>query len=147
MTDSILLVHTDSIHGVALHSAFHSIAGDIGTARSVVDAEDYLLATRNVRLIFTETVLPDGTWADILLLRRGLARGIPVVIVCRWPDVELFADLIGAGAAGCIAPPYSPADLVTLITRIARPVPDAPKRPVIADTGRSCFLQSLARRK
>jgi DNA-binding NtrC family response regulator len=40
------------------------------------------------QMIFTDTTVPDGTWADIVDL--AAPHSVPVVLVSRLPDLDLY---------------------------------------------------------
>ncbi len=72
------------------------VAGRLEEARGI-------LSTRPVELIFTDTVLPDGDWRDVIA-ERGTAAPCAEVIVCtKWLDGKLCAEAFTRGAWDVIA--------------------------------------------
>ena len=62
-------------------------------------------------MVLTDTSLTDGTWADVL----DLAGAVPVVVVSRLVDIDLYLKVLDTGAADFIVPPVSPDDLAFVI--------------------------------
>ena len=67
-------------------------------ARNCAEAERALGSSESHLLVLTEPVLPDGTWAEILALARRMPSPVPVVVVSRYMDVDLYLDVLEKGA-------------------------------------------------
>ena len=65
------------------------------------------------QMIFTDTTLSDGTWADVL----GLAarHEVPVIVVSRLVDHELYIQSLERGAFDFMVPPFVSADLAHIV--------------------------------
>ncbi len=66
-------------------------------------------------LIFTDTALPDGTWADVLSLAADTIEPANVIVVSRIVDIKLYIEAIECGAFDFIVPPFAAADLVHVL--------------------------------
>lgn len=60
-------------------------------------------------VIFSDSILPDGTWAGVM--RMAVSIEVPVIVISRVRDYQTFLDAMEAGAADCIAPPFFAADV------------------------------------
>ena len=65
------------------------------------------------QLIFTDTTLSDGTWVDVV----GLAarHWVPVIVVSRLVDHELYVQSLEHGAFDFVVPPFISADLAHIV--------------------------------
>ena len=65
------------------------------------------------QMIFTDTTLSDGTWVDVL----GLAARhmVPVIVVSRLVDHELYIQSLERGAFDFVVPPFVSADLAHIV--------------------------------
>jgi DNA-binding NtrC family response regulator len=79
--------------------------------RNCAEAEFALGSSEPHLLVLTEPVLPDGTWAEILDLAGRMPSPVPVVVVSRHVDVDLYLDVLEKGAWDFIVPPFSLSDL------------------------------------
>jgi len=65
--------------------------------------------------VFTDTELPDGTWANILAVAERAARAVNVVVVAPVVDTRFYVETIQAGAFDFIVPPLNAADLAHVV--------------------------------
>ena len=66
-------------------------------------------------LVFTDTQLPDGTWADILALADKAAQPVNVIVVARVVDTRFYVEAIETGAFDFLAPPFVASDLAYVL--------------------------------
>lgn len=57
-------------------------------------------------VVFTDTSLPDGTWADVVSAARQAPSPVDVIVVSRWPDVKVYVDALERGAFDYMSPPF-----------------------------------------
>ncbi len=69
-------------------------------------------------LVFTDTCLPDGTWADILGLAGKAALAVNVIVVAGAVNTRLYVEAIEGGAFDFVAAPFDAED-VAYVTRCA----------------------------
>ncbi|HXJ96003.1 MAG TPA: response regulator [Terriglobia bacterium] len=62
-------------------------------------------------VIFTDTDLADGSWADVEELAQRERPPVPVIVVSNHVDIPLYLDALEAGASDFIVPPFRDADL------------------------------------
>lgn len=109
----ILLVHDEERPVADLKPLLESQGMDVLEARSCADAETVLTWVEPPVLIFTDTLLSDGSWADVRRLADHLA--VPVIVVARFEDLPLYTKVIESGAADFIVPPFNKADLAWVV--------------------------------
>jgi len=69
-------------------------------------------------LVFTDLVLTDGKWQDVVRLAADLPIPVNTVVVSRVVDVTLYLESLEAGAYDFIAPPFA-ADAIAHVARCA----------------------------
>jgi DNA-binding response OmpR family regulator len=80
-------------------------------ARSLAAAKCALGCDQRPSLVFTDTVLPDGTWAEIVSLAGRACPHVPVIVVSRLVCMSLYLKVLESGASDYIVPPFRDADL------------------------------------
>ena len=83
-----------------------SRAIEVQIARSCGDALLRLWSEQPPHLVFTETQLLDGMWADVLSMTRKSPLPVNVIVVSRLADVNLYVQVLERGAFDCIIPPF-----------------------------------------
>jgi DNA-binding response OmpR family regulator len=78
------------------------------------------------QMIFTDTALPDGTWADVLSLPAVAGARVPVIVVSRLVDLNLYLEVLESGASDFIVPPFEPSDLAYVVRNAMRNVASPP---------------------
>ncbi len=113
MTESItaLVVHQSSETLASLKRALERQGMSILEADSRARAIQLLGGQNPVPLVFTDTELPDGTWADVLAEAERAAQPINVIVVARMVDTRFYLDTVETGAFDFIAPPFIATDL------------------------------------
>jgi len=66
-------------------------------------------------LVFTEALLPDGTWADVVKLALAALKPVKVIVVSRLIDVGLYVQTMGGGACDFIVPPMTSDELAHVL--------------------------------
>lgn len=94
-------------------------------ARNCAEAECALGSPESHLLVLTEPILPDGTWAEILALAGRMPSPVPVVVVSRYVDVDLYLDVLEKGAWDFIVPPFNAADLAYVVNGAILSAPQA----------------------
>ena len=80
-------------------------------ARTYSEAPSLLEQFGDPQVIFTDTVLPDGTWADALSLSAVVQAWVPVIVISRLVDLGLYIEVLERGASDFIVPPFVDSDL------------------------------------
>jgi DNA-binding NtrC family response regulator len=66
-------------------------------------------------LVFTEALLPDGTWADVVKLALEALKPVKVIVVSRLVDIRLYVDTMVGGAFDFIVPPMASDELAHVL--------------------------------
>lgn len=66
-------------------------------------------------LVFTESELADGNWADVVSFVATSPSLVSVIVVGPETDTKLYASSIEAGAFDFIAPPFEEIDLAHVV--------------------------------
>jgi DNA-binding NtrC family response regulator len=117
MTERIkaLVVHNNSETLATLKGALERQGMHIIHAQSRAQAKRVLGGRDPVPLVFTETHLPDGTWADILAVAEKAALPVNVIVVARIVDTRFYVEAIETGAFDFLAPPFNATDLAYVV--------------------------------
>jgi len=117
MTERIkaLVVHNNSETLATLKGALERQGMHIIHAQSRAQAKRVLGGRDPVPLVFTETHLPDGTWADILAVTEKAALPVNVIVVARIVDTRFYVEAIETGAFDFLAPPFNATDLAYVV--------------------------------
>ena len=117
MTEKItaLLVHQNSETLATLKGALERQGMRILQAESRAVAKRMLGGLNPAPLVFTDTHLPDGTWADILAVAENAKRPVNVIVVARLVDTRFYVEAIETGAFDFIAPPFNATDLAYVV--------------------------------
>jgi DNA-binding NtrC family response regulator len=110
-----LLVHHNSETLTTLKSALERQGMHIILAESRAQAKCMLAGLDPVPLVFTDTQLPDGTWADVLAIAEKAARPVNVIVVARVVDTRFYVEAIETGAFDFLAPPFNATDLAYVV--------------------------------
>jgi DNA-binding NtrC family response regulator len=84
-------------------------------ARNCAEAARLLQDSEPPHLLFTDTQLPDGNWADAIRIARKAAEPINVIVVSRVVDVALYVETLQSGAFDFIAPPFEGPELAHVV--------------------------------
>jgi DNA-binding NtrC family response regulator len=117
MTDRItaLLVHQNSETLTILKGALERQGMRILQAESRAAAKRMLGGLNPAPLVFTDTHLPDGTWADILAVAENARLPVNVIVVARLVDTRFYVEAIETGAFDFLAPPFNATDLAYVV--------------------------------
>ncbi len=110
-----LLLHapTDSLGLLKLDLENQSIK--VHCLRNLEEALPLLNGVKPPHLVFTETTLPDGTWADVVKLAVGASKPVNVIVIARLEDVRLYLETITRGAFDFIVLPLTGHKLVHVV--------------------------------
>ena len=84
-------------------------------AGSCGEAESMIARVEPPALIFTDTVLSDGTWANVEGLAKRVSPEVPVIVVSRFVDLRLYLDVLDGGASDFIVPPFRDIDIAHVV--------------------------------
>jgi DNA-binding NtrC family response regulator len=87
----------------------------VSRVRNYAEAEAILARLGPPMVIFTDTVLSDGTWVEVERLAEVQDPTVPVIVVSRIVDLRLYLDVLESGASDFIVPPFRGADVAHVI--------------------------------
>jgi two-component system, repressor protein LuxO len=102
---SALLIHDGAEHFAALRRMLRDLSVDTCTVSTCLEAAS-LISRRRPDVIFTESTLRDGSWADILNLARRAAVPLSVVVVAAHADMHSYLSVMEGGAFDFVVPPF-----------------------------------------
>jgi DNA-binding NtrC family response regulator len=114
-TIDAVLVHQNSETLALLKAALERQGMCTIHAESQAQARRLLKGLNPAPLVFTDTQLPDGTWADIVAGADNAAQPVNVIVVARIVDTRFYVRAIEAGAFDFIAPPFAARDLAYIV--------------------------------
>jgi DNA-binding NtrC family response regulator len=98
-----------------LEAALEKLAIRSGHVQTLGEARHVLSRFNPPLLVFTESELPDGNWADVLSLSASASSPVSVIVVGQEIDTKLYASVIEVGAFDFIAPPFDVLDLAHVV--------------------------------
>jgi DNA-binding NtrC family response regulator len=110
-----LLIHQNSDTLRQLKDALERQGLRVTQAESCAKAKRMLGGLKPAPLVFTDTELPDGTWADILAVAERAACPVNVVVVARVVDTRFYVQAMEAGAFDFMVPPFNATDLTHVV--------------------------------
>ena len=108
---SALLLHQPAESQRLLKLALEGRSIKVNWLRNCQEALPLLTEANPPHLIFTEALLPDGNWADVVKLALRALKPVKVIVVSRLIDIKLYKDTMGGGAFDFIVPPMGSIDL------------------------------------
>ncbi len=113
--NSALLVHHNSETLSTLQGALERLGMQTIHAESRAQAQRLLGGRNPVPLVFTDTQLPDGTWADIVAVAGKAKLHVNVIVVARVVNTRFYVEAIESGAFDFLAPPFNATDLAYVV--------------------------------
>ena len=143
MTEKIpaLLVYQNSETLATLKSLLERQGVHVLQAESRAEAKRLLGGLNPVPLVFTDTQLPDGTWADILAVAAEAAQAVNVIVVARVVDTRFYVEAIETGAFDFLAPPFMATDLAYVVRSALDNVTARRTRPPASHQQESLFAE------
>ncbi len=123
-----LLVHQEEGPLTELKFVLEGQGIETSRVRTCAEAEAALTRPEPPLLIFTDAVLADGTWADVLKLAEKEPLAQSVIVVSRHVDIPLYLDALESGASDFIVPPFRVAEVAYVVEGALRRSWVAPAR-------------------
>ena len=98
-----------------LEAALEKLAVRTGRAGTLAEACHVLSSVNLPLLVFTESELPDGNWADVVSLSARASSPASVIVVGQEIDTKLYVSVIEGGAFDFMAPPFEAMDLAHVV--------------------------------
>jgi DNA-binding NtrC family response regulator len=108
---SALLVHDCEYPLRDLRPLLEQLGFHTRRARSCAEANFVLAWSEPPTVVFTDTDLPDGRWAETVALASQTRSPVPVIVVSGAVDISLYLDALEGGATDFIVPPFSGSDI------------------------------------
>ncbi len=112
---SALLVHSADEPSGSLKSALQGQAIRTDEARSCREAVEWLRGPHPPQLIFTDTLLVDGAWTDVVEAVARCRDPVNVIVVSRFVDMKAYLDALEWGAFDYLVPPFAAPDLAHVV--------------------------------
>lgn len=80
----------------------------------------HLLEQTEPHLLFTDTMLPDGTWVEVLNLAEDAPAPICPILVMGSRESELRQTALDYGAFDCLEPPFDSESVLQTLQRAIR---------------------------
>ena len=106
-----LVRNSRSIHTFGLQNQLAAHSAVVRVMESCKDLPAQLSVADPPDLILTDTVLPDGSWEDILQIAQKAPVPINVIVVSRLVDIRLYVEALEKGAFDFITPPFEASEL------------------------------------
>lgn len=124
-TINALLVHNGEAWFLVLESMLKKQGIATRCVRSCGEALAWLTPTDAPQLVFADTELPDGTWADVLNLATTQTRNAAkVVVVSPLVDLKLYLNALESGAFDFIVPPFGAGDVAHIVRSATSGAPE-----------------------
>jgi len=103
---SALIVSSSGLSHLALRKALNEAGLHVRLAGSCSEARDMLAGSSATVVMFSDALLPDGTWLDILDLVTECEHEVPVIVIPRIVDTNLYFNGLEEGTADFIIPSF-----------------------------------------
>jgi len=112
---SALLLHQSTDSQRLLKQSLEGRSIKVNWLKTCGEALPLLRKADPPHLVFTEALLPDGNWADVVKLALEALKPVKVIVVSRLADIKLYVDTIVGGAFDFIVPPMTSDELAHVL--------------------------------
>jgi DNA-binding NtrC family response regulator len=151
-----LLVHDRDDRFLILRSALQGLDIETTRVRNCQSAGLVLCDTPPPHLVFTDVVLPDGNWLDLLDLAAKAREKVNLIVVSPRADINMYIDAMNHGAYDFITETFTVPEIVHVVRSgldnafLARKEtrslhPKSAGRPAREDSGRKAESLGAAR--
>lgn len=109
-----LMVYDEDKPSEELGKVLEGLGIEVNRVRSCREASRLLKEANSGEMVFTDTTLPDGTWEDVLRIAHQASTFLPVIIVSRTPDINLYLETLELGAFDFVTPPFLSIDIANV---------------------------------
>jgi DNA-binding NtrC family response regulator len=112
---SALLLHQPTEPQRVLKEALEGRSVKVNWLRNFGEALPLLKGSDPPHLVFTEALLPDGAWTDVVTLALAALKPVKVIVVSRLIDMRLYVETMAGGACDFIVPPMTSDELAHVL--------------------------------
>ncbi len=112
---SALLLHQSTESQRLLKQSLEGRSIKVNWLKTCKEALPLLREADPPHLVFTEALLPDGNWADVVKLALAALKPVKVIVVSRLVDIKLYVETIVGGAFDFIVPPMTSDELAHVL--------------------------------
>jgi ActR/RegA family two-component response regulator len=110
-----ILLHKAGATTSVLKQALENASIQVRWLATLQEAVPLLRGLNPPHLVFTEAMLPDGTWADVVKQASLACKPVKVIVVSRVTNVSLYVEAIEGGALDFIVPPLAAGELAHVV--------------------------------
>ena len=110
-----LLVHSAEKPLATLKGVLERLMVKTTRVQTCAEALEILELGTAPHLVFTDTVISDGTWERVLALAGHAAQYANVIVVSGTADIRLYIDTVERGAWDFIAPPFAELEVAHMV--------------------------------
>ena len=101
-----MIVSNGGLSNLALRKVLNEAGLHVRLAGSCSEATEMLANLNAPSVIFSDALLSDGTWLDIFDLAAEGEHEVPVIVIPRIVDFNLYLNALDEGAADFIIPNF-----------------------------------------
>lgn len=103
----------------ALKSALKDLSVETYSFRSCEGTKRLIPQTQPL-LVFTDTVLPEASWTDVIKLAENAGSAVTVIVVGTNKDVKFYLTTLERGAFDFVLPPFENEALDFIVQSVSR---------------------------
>ena len=100
-----ILVHNQPYPLESLKPVLRDLSVETLSVRTCEEA-GRLITHTEPQLVFTDTSLPDGSWADVVRIAERACSPVDVIVVGAKEDIRLYLSALEEGAFDFVLPPF-----------------------------------------
>jgi len=108
---SAVLLHQPAESQRLLKQALEGRSIKVNWLQNYREALPLLRGADPPHLVFTEALLPDGNWTDVVKLALEALKPVKVIVVSRLIDIRLYVETMTGGSFDFIVPPATSDEL------------------------------------
>jgi DNA-binding NtrC family response regulator len=112
---SALLLHQSTESQRLLKQSLEGRSIKVSWLKTCGEALSLLREADPPLLVFTEALLPDGNWLDVIKLALEALKPVKVIVVSPLADIKLYMDTMDGGAFDFIVPPMTSDELTHVL--------------------------------
>jgi len=112
---SALLLHQPTESQRLLKQALEGRSIKVNWLQKYREALPLLRGVDPPHLVFTEALLPDGNWPDVVKLSLEALKPVKVIVMSRLIDIRLYVETMVGGAFDFIVPPMTSDELAHVL--------------------------------